>query len=201
MSTRTQSKPQNSGAGPKALTLPAVVASQCIFVVIAWLLNIFALRRPLLMILSGGASLPVQLLVGAAVAAVLAAAVSYPILTSPGLRNVRTLMQQMAAILVSNVLFIFIASLLAGVGEEVLFRGTLQPWLGLWWASLLFVLVHLPHILTRPLGLGSVSYLLFVFGMALVLGYLFTHFGLVSAVTAHAIFDLGLLFAFRQYAR
>src|SRR6266516_4481720 len=33
-------------------------------------------------------------------------------------------------------------SLSAGIGEELLFRGALQPILGIWWASFIFTLAH-----------------------------------------------------------
>ena len=36
-------------------------------------------------------------------------------------------------------------SLLSSMGEEILFRGVLQPRLGLWWTVLLFGLLHFPY--------------------------------------------------------
>ena len=43
----------------------------------------------------------------------------------------------------------WLLALLSGFGEEALFRGALQPEVGLFWASLLFALVHL--VPRRPL--------------------------------------------------
>jgi membrane protease YdiL (CAAX protease family) len=57
---------------------------------------------------------------------------------------------------------ILLLSLLSAFGEEILFRGVLQPWLGLWFTSLLFGLFHFPvkralvpwSIMAGLLGLG-----------------------------------------------
>jgi membrane protease YdiL (CAAX protease family) len=37
-----------------------------------------------------------------------------------------------------------VLALASGIAEEVLFRGAIQPALGLWWTSLLFGLLHFP---------------------------------------------------------
>jgi len=47
----------------------------------------------------------------------------------------------------------WLLALLSGFGEEALFRGALQPEVGLFWASLLFALVHL--VPRRPLLIWS----------------------------------------------
>lgn len=73
----------------------------------------------------------------------------------------------------------FLLAAAAAAGEEILFRGALQPVLGLWVTSLLFALAHIQY------GLTPVTIL--VFGIALVLGLvrrrtntsvaIFVHFG------------------------
>lgn len=37
---------------------------------------------------------------------------------------------------------IIIISLASSIGEELLFRGALLPWLGLWWQAMVFALLH-----------------------------------------------------------
>ena len=37
---------------------------------------------------------------------------------------------------------IVILAVASSVGEELLFRGALQPWLGLWWQAVVFALLH-----------------------------------------------------------
>ena len=61
---------------------------------------------------------------------------------------------------------VLILAMLSSVGEEIVFRGVLQPRLGLWVATLLFGLLHVP--LKRVL----LPWTLFALLMGLVLGLL-----------------------------
>jgi membrane protease YdiL (CAAX protease family) len=81
-----------------------------------------------------------------------------------------------------------IVSLAAGLGEEVLFRGALQPLAERWWgatagliaASFVFALAH---AVTR-------AYFLFALAVGLYLGWLAQHFGeLVTPIFVHALYD------------
>jgi membrane protease YdiL (CAAX protease family) len=83
-------------------------------------------------------------------------------------------------------------SLLAGVGEEMLFRGVVQPalsdWLGLWAgivvASLLFGLAH-------PI---TPLYVVLAAGLGFYLGWLWlVTDNLLVVIAAHAIYDLAAL--------
>jgi membrane protease YdiL (CAAX protease family) len=85
-------------------------------------------------------------------------------------------------------------ALLAGFGEELLFRGLIQPvavhWLGLWCglliASILFGLAH-------PITAG---YVLMATGVGLYLGWFAYMFdNLLEVILAHALYDfIGLVF-------
>ena len=89
---------------------------------------------------------------------------------------------------------IVFVSVLAGVGEELLFRAALQSWLGIWWAALLFGLAHSGTArLHEGLGPGKAAYLLATVGSGLLLGLLYRAAGLVACITAHASFDVGIL--------
>jgi membrane protease YdiL (CAAX protease family) len=69
----------------------------------------------------------------------------------------------------------------AGVGEELLLRGAIQPRLGLVLTSLLFALLHTQY------GLTFVLVGLFVVGM--ILGILRNRYGTMAAIIAHALFN------------
>ena len=78
-------------------------------------------------------------------------------------------------------------SLFAGVGEELLFRGAIQPLLGLWVTSVLFIALH------GYVSFRSARHMLFglvMIGLAIMLGMLFEYAGLLAAMTAHAVYDL-----------
>ncbi|MDI3281598.1 MAG: CPBP family intramembrane metalloprotease [Bacillota bacterium] len=78
-----------------------------------------------------------------------------------------------------------VVSLLSALGEEALFRGALQPILGLWGAALVFALVHTG--LKRELWAYGVT--AFLVGVLFGLAYQFTG-ELWSPVVGHALYNL-----------
>jgi membrane protease YdiL (CAAX protease family) len=72
--------------------------------------------------------------------------------------------------------------LTAGIGEELLFRGVLQPRYGIVLSSLLFTALHSQY------GLSFV--LAGLFGLSIVLGLVAKHFGTTHAIVAHAIYNM-----------
>ena len=87
-------------------------------------------------------------------------------------------------------------SLSAGIGEELFFRGAIQPWLGIWLTALIFVALH---------GyLNPGSWKMSIYGILMVivsagLGYLFEYIGIYAAITAHFMVDIVLFMRFRYY--
>ncbi len=83
-------------------------------------------------------------------------------------------------------------ALAAGVGEELLFRGALQPlaerWLG---AAIGLVAVS---VLFGALHAASVVYFIVATGVGIYLGWLAQHFGdLVTPIVVHAVYDFAAL--------
>lgn len=82
-------------------------------------------------------------------------------------------------------------SLCAGIGEEILFRGVIQPYLGIWYTAILFVAIHgYLNPFDRKLFLYGVYMTLVI----AVIGYLTNRFGLYTAMAAHAVIDVILLY-------
>jgi membrane protease YdiL (CAAX protease family) len=80
--------------------------------------------------------------------------------------------------------------LLPGISEEVLFRGAIQPGLGLLYTSLLFATVHLQY------AISPATLAIFILGLAL--GLLRRRFGTWAAILTHfgynfSLFLLGLI--------
>jgi len=93
-------------------------------------------------------------------------------------------------------------SLAAGVGEEMLFRGALQPHLGIWVTSALFALAHLRGYRIRELNRTTAAQLAGLFGVSAALGALAHFGGLVTAIVVHVMVDVaGLLIVRRAAAK
>jgi membrane protease YdiL (CAAX protease family) len=85
-------------------------------------------------------------------------------------------------------------SIAAAIGEEMLFRAALQPLLGLWIVSLLFLLTHVPVYRLRKLDGATLAQAAGVFGGSVLLGFVFQYVGLLAAMLVHAWIDIvGLL--------
>lgn len=72
----------------------------------------------------------------------------------------------------------------AGIGEEVLFRGALQPVLGIWSTSLLFAIIHTQY------GLSIATVLIFVVGY--ILGIIRREQNTTVAILLHAAYNFVL---------
>jgi membrane protease YdiL (CAAX protease family) len=92
-------------------------------------------------------------------------------------------------------------SLAAAFGEELLFRAALQPLLGIWTASLLFLLAHAPAYRLRSLGRAELIQAAGVFAVSVFLGLIFEYSGLLAAMLVHAALDIAGLYAIRHAMR
>ncbi|MFO7847466.1 CPBP family intramembrane glutamic endopeptidase [Rhodohalobacter sp.] len=81
-------------------------------------------------------------------------------------------------------------SLFAGAGEEILFRGAIQPILGIWATSIIFIAIHGYF---KFKSAGHILFGLMLFGLSMMLGFLYEISGLISAMAAHGIYDLVML--------
>lgn len=81
----------------------------------------------------------------------------------------------------------------SGVGEELLFRGALQPVLGLWFTAILFALLHIQY--------GFTPITLVVFAIGVALGYVRHYHNTTMAIFIHTGYNfiLGLLALLAPY--
>jgi len=91
--------------------------------------------------------------------------------------------------------------LAAGIGEELLFRGALQPIVGVWWASLIFTLAHFRTGQFHSMNWQKLIYATSVFIAGLFLGSVFLEIGLIAAMVTHAVVDVVSLFTARRWLR
>src|SRR5690349_1819995 len=177
---------------PAAARAPIRLASQVltclVFCLIAAPIIWFSRPEPLT-IFSRPAGPLTQLLVGQ-VLALVAALVSWLLfkLTAHSTSSARTVESYARLDLRGlNPLWISIA---AAIGEEVLFRAALQPLLGVWIVSLLFLLTHVPVYRFRKLDGASIAQAASVFAGSVVLGFVFEYVGLIASILVHAWIDI-----------
>ena len=89
---------------------------------------------------------------------------------------------------IGEILFI---SFCAGVGEELLFRGAVQPFLGIWTTSILFVLIH---GYLNPFNPPMMIYGIYMTVVIAVIGYFTEFYGILTAMAAHFTIDTYLLY-------
>jgi len=92
-------------------------------------------------------------------------------------------------------------SLAAAIGEELLFRAALQPLLGVWITSVIFLLTHTPVYQFRKLDKATLVQAAGVFGASVVLGFIYQYVGLLAAVLVHVAIDVVGLYVVRNALR
>jgi uncharacterized protein len=85
-------------------------------------------------------------------------------------------------------------SMAAAIGEEMLFRAALQPLLGVWLVSLLFLVTHIPVYRFRQFDRATLAQAAGIFGCSVALGFVYDYVGLLAAILVHLWIDVvGLL--------
>ncbi|SDC44006.1 hypothetical protein SAMN05428966_101813 [Massilia sp. PDC64] len=92
-------------------------------------------------------------------------------------------------------------ALAAAIGEETLFRAALQPLLGIWITSLIFVVTHTPAYRFRRLDFATLAQAAGVFGGSVALGLIYQYVGWIAAVLVHLWIDIIGLLIVRAAAR
>ena len=150
--------------------------------------------RKILEVLVGHYSWYYQLILGGLYGALTALA-GWQLVKLPQLKDTNDFFTRLIGGLnLSNFQILYI-SICAGVGEEILFRGALQPFMGIWITSILFVFLHgylNPNNL--PLTFYGVYMVLVIAGI----GYLAEYNGLLTSITAHFVIDWILITKLRN---
>lgn len=92
----------------------------------------------------------------------------------------------------SEILFV---SVCAGVGEELLFRGALQPFFGIILTAVAFVAIH---GYLNPFDWRMSTYGLLMTFFIVLIGFSAEMYGLLSAIIAHAVIDVILLYNLQE---
>jgi membrane protease YdiL (CAAX protease family) len=92
-------------------------------------------------------------------------------------------------------------SLCAGVGEELLFRGAVQPLAGLWLTSVIFTALHYGSGGFRTMNRWKAFYALLIFLASLGFGAVCVQIGLIAAIVTHTVLDIVGLMTLRTPRR
>src|SRR5690606_23018894 len=136
-----------------------------------------------------GFSFPYQLTIGV-LAGLVASGIALFIISQRFFQKEKAFYYELISKLDLNLTGIIFLSLCAGIGEELFFRAAIQPLLGIWWTSILFVLLH---GYLNPKNIHISIYGLVMVGIIAGFGYLFEFCGIFSAISAHAVFDMVLI--------
>jgi len=82
---------------------------------------------------------------------------------------------------VTSIGIAFLLAVTAAVGEEIAYRGALQPVFGLWPTAIVFTLTHAQYTLTPAW--------LMIFGVALTFGWVRDRYGTSTAILVHFFYD------------
>ncbi len=146
----------------------------------AAVLHRLGLRRPTLAELTMGAGAAVAL-----IAFQFCAGTVWLLVTPSDVFQQQTQLTQAIAGSVTSPLAALIVAVSSSIGEEVAFRGALQPVLGLGPTTLLFALTHIQY------QFSPATLIILVVG--LVFGLLRKYYGTSSAITAHFLYNFVLL--------
>lgn len=181
-----------SKLSPKPSTLSKLsAASGLLWIVIAFALIHFLHEQSALEILSDGSSIWIQILTGV-LAGWIFGEIGRWMFRNPKLKQTLDdylIIKELKRFSLSNPQILQI-SIIAGISEEILFRAAIQPLIGIWLTSLIFISVH-GYI--RFKTFGQTIFTLFTFLLSVLLGLLFIQIGIISAILAHAIYDIILL--------
>lgn len=131
-----------------------------------------------------------ELVLGAGMAMVLltfqfGAGLIWVLVASPEAFEQQTQLTQAISSGVTTLSGALLVALFSSIGEEIAFRGALQPVIGLWPTTLLFALTHIQYQFTPAVVI--------IFVVGLLLGWTRKHYGTIAAITTHFLYNFLLL--------
>jgi hypothetical protein len=183
-----------SGGDANGLVSPATLVTQmCLFLIFAILgtglgtrrslpetLARLGLRAPTLHELAAGVGVAFALL-----CAEFAIAIIWESLVPESVLQNQTQFSGLIISSISTLTMAFLLSFTSAVGEEIAFRGALQPIFGLWPTAIIFALTHIQYTLTPAV--------LIILLVGLGLGWLRQRYNTTAAITAHFLYNFALI--------
>lgn len=168
------------------------------FLLLSWVITVYFRGQSFPSLFTSGRPLAEQLILGLLLGVELAVYVALIVGKMRAFARLRTFFGKIINQVRPRGFDMVVVALAAGLSEEVLFRATLQPMLGVWLTSLLFVLSHLG---VGKFDRAKIAFGAYVFSMSVLFGFTYEQVGLIAAVAAHASFDLVFLYLLRHFLR
>jgi len=189
---------------PKSLVLQLALLTITAMPLVAVIIDRFSERVDLRASLIGYEALWKQIALGV-FAGIIIAVFAQLLIISPLLRNVNAQYANLLGRFKLNTSEIILVSLCAGVGEEILFRGALQPIFGILITSIIFVAIH-GYLNPKDGYLNPKEWRISIYGFFMTaaiygIGVMSDYFGLLSAIIAHTIIDIYLLHHLQKSSR
>jgi membrane protease YdiL (CAAX protease family) len=193
-STTANTERKRFGIGLALLQLVGLLA-------IVFLINALFGPKPLWAVVSDGRSLVWQVNAGIVLAIAFSVPALVAVLKLDFLRSFKVLLLELTQRVDLSGWNPLWFGLCAGIGEELLFRGALQPLLGIWWTGLLFALAHYGTGGFKSMNFMKWGYAAFLFLTSLMLGLVLTQIGLIATMVLHSVADAVIFFVLRGVAR
>jgi uncharacterized protein len=196
-----EATPQETKQPAKAfpMTRQAVISFSIvvtiIFTIIFLITTIYFRKQSLSQIFAAGQPPATQIIFGLLSGITIASLVLFLLLKARFFSHLRNFIREVLNQVRPTMFDLLLIATLAGFGEELFFRATLQPALGLWLTALIFALGH-TGISLKPAKLAFAG---FVFAMGLLLGTIYERYGLIAAIVLHAVYDLIFLLAVKRF--
>lgn len=181
------------------IRLTAQLLTCLVFLIIAGVIIVVAYAEPL-SVFVGPMNVGTQLLFGLGLSALAAAGSYVSFRMTASSESTRKTIAAYARLDLSGLNPVWI-SLAAAIGEELLFRAALQPLLGVWITSVIFLLTHTPVYQFRKLDKATLVQAAGVFGASVALGVIYQYVGLLAAVLVHVAIDVVGLYVVRNALR
>ncbi|MDG2369544.1 MAG: CPBP family intramembrane metalloprotease [Flavobacteriales bacterium] len=174
--------------------LPLALGTLLGFPTLAFIIHYFLFDTHFLLLFVSKSNLVLELIIGT-ISGVSFGYLAWLIISMPFMSSVFDKYKSLINTFELDLSLIFFVSFCAGFGEEILFRGVLQPHLGVWLTAIIFVAIH-GYLNPKNWKISVYGiYLTVVIG---VVGYLSQYFGLITAIISHMIIDVVLFYKLKE---
>jgi len=127
-------------------------------------------------------------------ALIIATFIGFLVIKFPLFEDIKKIINEIVKNYNLNIIDILVVSVVAGICEEILFRGVLQPMLGIWFTSFIFILLHGYF---NPVNWRISIFGLLMFGLSVILGLIYIKYGLTAAIIFHIVYDFTAFVSFK----